>query len=83
MDSLENYVGIVVTVYDALKYNNTIFELLINALCDAASLDYSGKRLSFDSFAMDGALKVLLPETYNEIMTKLKADKEFEEGFGK
>ena len=66
--------------YLTLIENDCKFESFINALENAARLDYSGKRLSFDDSVLDTAFSILLPDTYADIMGKLKADRAFEKG---
>ena len=71
-----------ITEYDVLKYNNSILELMTVALQNAARLDYTGKKLTFDDYELDSVVKILLPETYTEVLTALQAQKNFDEEFG-
>lgn len=64
--------------YIMLLQNDRAFEAIIEALKAAAELDYTGKRLRFDSGTLDTALKIVLPITYKKTLEKLQADKEFE-----
>ena len=80
MDNTQN-VTIALVEYIGLRYNDNILDFMIQALRNAARLDYSGNALSFDYSVIDSALKLLLPDTYDEILSKLKADKEFEKEF--
>lgn len=76
---MENNVNIGINEYLGLNYNSNILDFLVEAFRNAARLDYTGKKLAFDDSVIDDALKILLPETYNEILQKLQADKEFEQ----
>lgn len=71
--SLVEYVG--------LRYNDSILDFIIQAMKNAARLDYSGKELRFYDEDLANAIKLLLPETYDEIMTRLIADKEMDKEF--
>ena len=77
-------VEIPVSEYDALKYNDTILQLLLTAIKKTAVLYYNNdERITLEYHALDDILRILLPETYSEIKTKLLADKQLEGEFGK
>ena len=77
----DTFVTIALVEYVGLRYNDSILDFMIQALRNAARLDYSGKRLAFDDSVIDSALKLLLSDTHDEILTKLQADKEMDKEF--
>ena len=68
--------------YDALQYNDSILSLLITAIKRSAALDYSGDKITMPYGDLDAIIRTLLPDTYDEIITKLQADKQMEGDFG-
>ena len=82
LEFLSDYMGVTQFEYNALRHNDGIFTLLITAIKRSAKLDYSGEKFELPSGVIDSIVKVLLPDTYDEIMTKLQADKELEGDFG-
>ena len=79
---LSDYMGVTQFEYNALRHNDSIFTLLITAIKGSAKIDYSGEKIELPYGAIDSIVKILLPDTYDEIITKLKADKELEGDFG-
>lgn len=74
-------VTIFLVEYVGLRYNDSVLDFLIQAMRNAARLDYSGKELRFCDEDLANAIKLLLPDTYDEILSKLKADKEMDKEF--
>ena len=66
--------------YDNLKYNDAVVHFLVEALKNAARLNYANDGLYFNDSVIDTAVKMLLPDTYAELMKKLISDKQIEQG---
>ena len=69
--------------YTDIRAKNRVFECFIEALERAARLDYSGEALSFDNSVIDVAFSIILPNTYNKTLTRLKAEKAADDEFNK
>ena len=82
IEFMSDYAVITRTEYNALKDNNNLFYLLVEAIKTAVKFDYSGEKIDFPYGQFDAIIKTLLPDTYDEIITKLQADKELEGDFG-
>ena len=61
--------------YDDLAYNDAVVHFLVEALKNAARLNYAKDGLYFDDSVIDTAVKILLPDTYKELFDKLIAEK--------
>lgn len=71
------------TEYDALKFNDAVVQFLIEALKNAARLNYANDGLYFNDSVIDNAVKMLLPDTYAELMKRLQEQKAADDLFNK
>lgn len=72
-----------VDYYADIRAKNRMLECFIEALERAARLDYSGEALSFDNSVIDVAFSIIMPNMYNETLTRLKAEKAADDEFNR
>ena len=53
--------------------NKLRLSILVDAIFDAARLNYSGKKLAFDDDELCTVLRVLLPDDYDGVLANLQA----------
>ena len=76
----ETYYSIKKDEYDELQFNSALLKILVNALKNAARLNYSADGLYFDDSKVDNAFRMLLPCTYQEFLLTLQEEKQNKEG---
>ena len=62
-------------IYDNLVRISAKYEILMNAILNAASLDYNSKELYFDSMQLVPIIKALDYESYEETLHALQEAK--------
>lgn len=81
MSDNANYITVNLETYEALICNDQLLTALIDAIKLSARLYTTEDHIFFDSEPLNSLLRVLLPETYEQLLTKLKADKEMDKEF--
>ena len=81
MSDNANYITVNLETYEALICNDQLLTALIDAIKLSARLYTTEDHIFFDSESLNSLLRVLLPETYEQLLTKLKADKEMDKEF--
>ena len=64
--------------FENLVEKNAALNILLSALKNAATLDYSGNALLFHDYELVIVFKSLFPSTYANLLTQLQYDKHME-----
>lgn len=80
---MDNAINISLEEYNELNNVDVKSNIFITAIENAARLDYTGKKLSFDDSVIDTILKILYPGVYNRTLSRLQEQKAADDLFNK